>query len=307
MNVFVKIIREPLLHFLLIGAGLFLLFNVMNTETMDKPNQIVVSQGQVELLTANFASTWQRQPSDEEMQMLVDNYLQDEVYYREALALGLDEDDTVIRRRLRQKLGFILDDTAAMLDPDDKELTAYMDAHAEQFRVQPQVSFRQIYLSMDTRHDIDADASEILARLRAGEDPQLLGDRIMLEDAYTLASSDDIKRRFGEGFTHQLLAVTPGDWVGPLSSGFGGHLVLITEIKQGRMPELTEVKEAVKREWLLARTKQLKQDTFQNLLKNYEVVMQEPIKSTKSADVGSSSLSPIGNAVADVLPEKEAL
>ena len=303
MNVLGKIIREPLLHFLFLGGGLFLLFNAMNGETMDKPNQIVVSQGQVELLTANFTRTWERPPSDEEMQMLVDNYLQDEVYYREALALGLDEDDSVIRRRLRQKLGFILEDTAALLDPDDAELTVYMDAHAEQFRVQPQVSFRQIYLSRDTRSDIDADASEILARLQAGDDPQLLGDRIMLEDAYTLASRDDIKRRFGEGFAHQLLTVTPGDWAGPLTSGFGGHLVLITEIKPGRMPELAEVKDAVKREWLLARTEELKQNTFRKLLENYEVVMQEPVE---SSDLASSGFSPIGNAVADVLPEKEA-
>jgi len=303
MKLIKKVLHEPLLHFLLIGGGLFLLFNVMNGETMDKPNQIVVSQGQVELLAANFARTWERPPSDEEMQMLVDNYLQDEVYYREALALGLDEDDSVIRRRLRQKLGFILEDAAALFDPVDAELTAYMDAHAEQFRVQPQVSFRQIYLSRDTRSDIDTDASEMLARLRAGDDPQLLGDRIMLEDAYTLASRDDIKRRFGEGFAHQLMTVTPGDWAGPLTSGFGGHLVLITEIKPGRMPELAEVKEAVKRDWLLARTEELKQNTYRKLLENYQVVMQEPVE---PSDEASSGLSPIGNAVADVLPEKDA-
>ena len=303
MKLIKKVLHETLLHFLLIGGGLFLLFNVMNGETVDKPNRIVVSQGQVELLAANFARTWERPPSDEEMQMLVDNYLQDEVYYREALALGLDEDDSVIRRRLRQKLGFILEDTAALFDPDDAELTAYMDAHAEQFRVQPQVSFRQIYLSRDTRSDIDTDASEMLARLRAGDDPQLLGDRIMLEDAYTLASRDDIKRRFGEGFAHQLLTVTPGDWAGPLTSGFGGHLVLITEIKPGRMPELAEVKEAVKRDWLLARTEELKQNTYRKLLENYQVVMQEPVE---PSDEASSGLSPIGNAVADVLPEKDA-
>ena len=306
MSVLGKIFREPLLHFLLIGGGLFLLFNVMNGERVDKPNRIVVSQGQVALLAANFTRTWERPPSDDEMQMLVDNYLQDEVYYREALALGLDEDDSVIRRRLRQKLGFILEDTAALLDPDDKELTAYMDAHAEEFRVQPQISFRQVYLSMDTRSDIDADAREILARLRAGEDPELLGDRIMLEDAYSLASRDDIKRRFGEGFAHQLLSVTPGDWAGPLTSGFGGHLVLVTETKPGHMPELATVKAAVKREWRLARTEELKQNTFRKLLENYEVVMQEPRRSKESSELASSDLSPIGNAVADVQPGKGA-
>ncbi len=303
MSVLGKVIREPLLHFLFLGGGLFLLFNMMNGETVDKPNRIVVTSGQVELLTTNFSRTWERPPSDEEMQILIDNYLLDEVYYREALALGLDEDDSVIRRRLRQKLGFILEDTAALLDPSDDELNAYMDAHAEQFRVQPQVSFRQIYLSRDTRSDIDADAREILARLQAGEDPQQLGDRIMLADTYTLASRDDIKRRFGEDFAHQLLTVTPGDWVGPLTSGFGGHLVLITEIKPGRMPELSEVKEEVKHGWLLARTEELKHDTFRKLLENYEVVMQA---SVKSSDLAASGLSPISNAVADLQPGKEA-
>jgi hypothetical protein len=298
-----KILHEPLLHFLLMGGGMFLLFNMMNGETIDKPNRIVVTPGQIELLATNFARTWERPPSEEEVHSLVDNYLLDEVYYREALAMGLDEDDRVIRRRLRQKLGFILEDTAALLDPSDEELTTYMDAHAEQFRVQPQVSFRQIYLSRDTRSDIDADAREILARLQAGEDPQQLGDRIMLDYEYTLASQDDIKRRFGEGFAHQLVTVTPGDWAGPLTSGYGGHLVLITELKPGRMPGLAEVKKAVQREWLLARKEELKQDTFRKLLENYEVVMQEP---EESSDLASSGLSPISNTVAATQFEKEA-
>ncbi len=297
MNVLGKIIREPFLHFVLIGGGLFLLFNVMNGETVEKPNRIVVTQGQVALLADKFTQTWERPPSNEEIDSLIDNYLLDEVYYREALTLGLDEDDSVIRRRLRQKMGFILEDITSLLDPDEKELTAYMAGHAEQFRVQPQVSFRQIYLSRDTRTDIDADARKLLTRLRAGEEPQQLGDRIMLADAYTLASRDDIKRRFGESFAHQLLTVKPGGWTGPLNSGFGGHLVLITEIKPGRMPELAEVKEEVKGEWLLARKEELKQNTFRMLLKNYEVVMPEPVE---ASDVAASTLSPIGNAVADV-------
>ncbi|MDH4006689.1 MAG: peptidylprolyl isomerase [Desulfuromonadales bacterium] len=303
MNVFGKIIREPLLHFLLIGGGLFLLFNMMNVETVEKPNRIVVTQGQVALMADKFTQTWERPPSNEEIDSLIDNYLLDEVYYREALALGLDEDDSVIRRRLRQKMGFILEDITTLLDPDEKELTTYMDTHAEQFRVQPQVSFRQVYLSRDTRTDIDADAREILTRLRAGEDPQQQGDRIMLADAYTLTSRDDIKRRFGESFAHQLLTVEPGEWTGPLNSGFGGHLVLITEIKPGRIPDLAEVKEEVKGEWLLARKEELKQNTFRMLLKNYEVVMPDPVE---TSDVVSSTLSPIDNAVAAWRPGKEA-
>lgn len=303
MTIVGRFIREPLLHFLLIGSGLFLLFNVLNDGAVENPNRIVISQGQVELLAASFARTWERPATHEEMQNLVDDYLRDEVYYREALALGLDEGDNVIRRRLRQKLGFILEDTAALLDPSDAELTAYMIEHAEQFRFQPQLSFRQVYLSTDTRSDIEADARAVLAALRAGEDPQLLGDQIMLSDEYVLASQEDVERRFGGDFAHQLLALAPGDWVGPLSSGYGAHLVLITELRPGRMPELDEVMADVKGEWLLARTEQLKQDTFRELLKNYEVVMQATL--TPSGPVATGLL-PGGNAVAAAQPGIEA-
>ncbi|MBT3866884.1 MAG: peptidyl-prolyl cis-trans isomerase [Gammaproteobacteria bacterium] len=302
MGILGKIIREPLLHFLAVGICVFLLFNLMNNSATEKPNRIVISSGQVALLAANFSRARQRPPSEKEMQRLIDAYLHDEVYYREALALGLDRDDSVIRRRMRQKLSFILEDTAALLDPDDEELTIYMGAHAEQFRIQSAVSFRQVYLSTDTRSDVNADAKQILSRLRAGENPLSLGDRIMLKDTYILASRDDIKRRFGEGFAQQLLTLAPGDWIGPLKSGFGGHLVLITEIRPGRMPPLSEVKEKVKSEWLHSRTAELKQDTFRKLLENYEVVIQE---SKEFSDAASSNLVPISYANADVPPEKE--
>lgn len=302
MGILGKIIREPLLHFLAVGICVFLLFNLMNKSATEKPNRIVISSGQVALLAANFSRARQRPPSEKEMQRLIDTYLHDEVYYREALALGLDLDDSVIRRRMRQKLSFILEDTAALLDPDDEELTIYMGAHAEQFRIQSAVSFRQVYLSADTRSDINADAKQVLSRLRAGENPLPLGDRIMLKDTYILASLDDIKRRFGEGFAQQLLTLAPGDWTGPLKSGFGAHLVLITEIRPSRMPPLSEVKEKVKSEWLHSRTAELKQDTFRKLLENYEVVIQEP---KEFLDAASSNLVPISYANADAPPEKE--
>ena len=302
MDILGKIIREPLLHFLAVGICVFLLFNLMNKSATEKPSRIVISSGQVALLAANFSRARQRPPSEKEMQRLIDTYLHDEVYYREALALGLDRDDSVIRRRMRQKLSFILEDTAALLDPDDEELTIYMGAHAEQFRIQSAVSFRQVYLSADARSDINADAKQVLSRLRAGENPLSLGDRIMLKDTYILASRDDIKRRFGEGFAQQLLALAPGDWAGPLKSGFGGHLVLITEIRPSRMPPLSEVKEKVKSEWLHSRKAELKQDTFRKLLESYEVVIQEP---EEFSDAASSNSVPIGDANADVPLEKE--
>ena len=302
MNLVMRIIKEPLVHFLLAGSGLFFLYSEINGNEIDDPNQIVITQNQVKLLATNFVRVWKRSPTEEEVKLLVDDYLRDEVYYREALALGLDEDDTVIRRRLRQKLGFILEDTAALLNPSDEELTAYMLMHVDKFRIQPQMSFSQVYLSTDKRSDIDTDVETILVRLRAGEDPQQLGDRIMLDDTYTLVSQDYVKRNFGDGFSHQLLSISPGSWEGPLTSGFGVHLVLITELKPSYIPELAEVKEEVKSEWLLTRTEEVKQDIFHKLLENYEVVMQEPIK---LVDVTSSDLSSLSKTVSATQPGKE--
>jgi len=290
-----RIIREPLLHFLLLAGGLFLLYNMINGTTVEKPNRIVVSPGQVELLAENFTRTWQRQPTEEELAALFKNYLRDEVFYREAIALGLDKDDNLIRRRMRQKLEFILEDVTSLMDPTDDELTVYMHQHKDLYRLPPQVSFRQIYLSPDKRQDIEADADELLARLIAGENFHELGDEIMLDDEYTLASQPDIERRFGKGFARQLVSIPVEAWTGPVISGFGGHLVLISEKVEGRMPKLAEVRKEVQRDWLLDQRNELKEATYNNLLEEYEIVIQ----AATAQDYGS------GSAVAATLTEAE--
>ena len=277
-----KIIKEPLLHFLLLGGGLFLLFNMMNGATVDKPNTIVVTPGKVEQLSANFSRTWQRLPTEQELDGLLKSYLRDEVFYREAIALGLDQDDNLIRRRMRQKLEFILEDVTAMMDPTDEELTAYMQQHEDQFRLQAQLSFRQIYLSPDKREDFKADAEKMLSRLNAAEiseqqseqQSEQLGDQIMLEHEFKLSSQSDIERRFGQAFARQILALPTGVWSGPVISGYGGHLVLVSERVAGRLPALAEVREEVQRDWLLEQRNILKEDTYQKLLQEYEIVLQ---------------------------------
>jgi hypothetical protein len=207
------------------------------------------------------------------------------------LALGLDEGDSVIRRRLRQKLGFILEDTAALVDPSDEVLNSYLQEHAEQFRIPAAVTFSQIYLSPDSRSDIPADAKALLKRLHAGEPQQGLGDAIMLDDRYTLLSLDDIKRRFGERFSKELPTLKRGEWLGPIASGYGEHLLLISDLKPDRLPELLEVKEQVKSEWLLARTAELKQEVFLQLLASYEVVMEHYVPPQEAASLGDDTLS----------------
>lgn len=274
-----KILGEPLLHFLLIGVGLFYLFGLMNGPATNNPNQIVVTPGQVELLVQNYSRTWMRPPTPEEMDFLVNEYVRDEVYYREALALGLDKDDDLIRRRLRQKLEFILDDVAAQLDPSDEELNEFLNANVEQFRTETEVAFQQVYLSFDKRDDIVADAAAMLRRLEAGEDPEQLGDSVMLRSSFELTSQQDIERQFGFEFAHELLNLPVGEWVGPVASGFGGHLVLVSERVEGYVPELDEIRDVVVREWRHAKQKTLQDETFRELVQNYEVVVEEPAES----------------------------
>lgn len=268
-----KVLREPMLHFLAIGAGLFIAFGALNPSEAENPDKIVVSSGQIEQLEAGFTKTWSRPPTPQERQRLISEYIRDEVFYREALNLGLDEGDGLIRRRLRQKLGFILEDVSALTPPSDEDLQLFLIAFEDRFRLDPKLSFQHIYLSPDRRNDIGQDAKDILTRVQAGEDAALLGDPIMLPPSYELASVAQIRRDFGEEFAGSLASVPVGTWVGPVRSGFGAHLVLVSDKTPGRLPDLAEVRDLVAREWQLEQKKALEEETFQKLLSRYDVTV----------------------------------
>ncbi|HEY5738330.1 MAG TPA: peptidyl-prolyl cis-trans isomerase, partial [Gammaproteobacteria bacterium] len=167
--------REPLLHFLLIGATLFVYYNLTADNVEAPPKRIHVERGQVEQLAANFRRTWSRPPTAQELDALVEGYVREEVFYREALAMGLDRDDPMVRRRLRMKLEFMLEDLATQ-DVGDAVLTAYLQQNPDKFRSETELSFLQVYLNSDQRPQLEADAAEMLTRLNEGADPQRLGD-----------------------------------------------------------------------------------------------------------------------------------
>lgn len=274
-----RILGEPLLHFLLIGTGLFLAFSLMpRDQRSGDAGEIVVSQGQVEHLAAGFARTWQREPSAEELAGLVSDFVREEVYYREALALGLDQDDTVIRRRLRQKLEFIFDDVAARAEPSEAELQAYLLAHPDAFRREPRLSFRQVYLNPDRRGPrVEADAAQLLAQLsQAGTDldAAALGDATLLESAFADVSPSDVAAQFGADFADRLMELAVGAWQGPLKSGLGLHLVQVSERRDATLPVLAEVRDQVRREWDKARRAELKELSYRELLARYTVIVE---------------------------------
>src|SRR6476659_3404233 len=162
-----KALREPLLHFLLLGATIFGAYRLLSDARATRPGSIVVTEGRIEALVAAFTRTWQRPPTASEREGLIREYIREEVYVREAITLGLDQDDVVIRRRLRQKLEFVSEDLSSQADPTDGQLRAYLNAHQDAFRVEPHFTFRQVFLDPQRRGDkLSRDAARLLTGLR---------------------------------------------------------------------------------------------------------------------------------------------
>lgn len=209
-----RLLREPLAHFLCLGAAIFVLFTVTGNRSEPQDGKIVVSPGKIEQLVTGFSRTWQRPPTSEELNGLIEDHVREEVLYREALAMGLDKDDTIVRRRLRQKMEFVTDDVAAQAEPTDEELSAYLKAHPERFRLERRFTFSQVYLNPD-RHGqhLARDAELLLAKLNeAGgkADVSALGDPFLLSHEFEAAPGSEVAKQFGEAFAAKLDELSPG-------------------------------------------------------------------------------------------------
>lgn len=281
-----KVLREPLVHFLALALAIFAIYGALNRSDSVTTGRIVVTQGRIEQIATLFARTWQRRPSPSELKGLIDDYIKDEVYYREALKLGLEADDTVIRRRLRQKMEFLSDAANATLNPTEAELAEYLNAHAEKFAVEPAVAFRQIYFNPERRGDkTKEDAKTALEALRSDSslDPASVSDATLLPSELSLTSKASVSQTFGPAFAEEVTRSTPGTWVGPIKSAFGSHLVRVHEISPGRVPTLPEVRDAVQRDWASEKRRTLADRRFNELLKQYDVTFESVPKAAAQA------------------------
>jgi hypothetical protein len=279
----VRLLKEPLFHFLLLGAGIFGGYHILSGESAAEPGEIVVTQGRIEALAAAFTRSWQRPPTPAEREGLIHDYIRDEVYAREAIALGLGEDDLVIRRRLRQKLEFVSEDATTQAEPTDEELRAYLTAHPDAFRLVPRFTFRNVFLDPARRGEhLARDAGRLLARLRQGEtDPESVGDGVMLEREFDAVPADLVAQQFGEQFAAELERLPSGQWQGPVASAYGAHLVLVAGRTEGRVPALEEVRDAVRREWASAQRLEAKEKYYQALLRRYTVTIEGAQRATR--------------------------
>ncbi|MHC5002764.1 MAG: peptidyl-prolyl cis-trans isomerase [Planctomycetota bacterium] len=274
-----RLIREPLVHFLLLGAVLFTVMSARPDRRGPADDEIVVPAGKIEHLAALFARTWRRPPTPAELEGLIEDFVREEAAVREGTAIGLDRDDTIIRRRIRQKLDFIAEDLASRIEPTDEELGAYLAAHEDDFRIEPRLSFRQVFLSPDRRGDrLEEDARELLEVLNADPsgDAATAGDRTLLEHAYADVAPRDVAGLFGDGFAAAVAEMEPGAWRGPVRSAYGAHLVLVDERRPGRVPALAEVRDEVRREWEQVRRVEIIERFYEGLLAKYEVTIEWP-------------------------------
>jgi hypothetical protein len=275
-----RILQEPLLHFALLGALLFAAYGFLNRDPAADPQRIVVSPGQIEHMFTTFARTWQRPPTGAELKALVDQYVREEVLSREAMKLGLEQNDTVIRRRLQQKMEFIAEDLVVAAEPTEADLAAYLAKHPDAFRQDRQLTFRHVYLNPEKHGDqLDADVAKLLADLKAAgaqADISKLGDPTLLERAFRNESQRRVEANFGAEFSAKLASLPLGEWTGPVLSGFGTHLVLVEERTEGRIATLDEVRPQVRREWENARRLEMNTKFLETLLKQYEVTIEWP-------------------------------
>jgi len=275
-----KLLREPLLHFLLIGIGLFLLYDLLRGGDTGAPRDIVVTEARVEALAQSFATTWMRPPTPQEITGLVDDYIAEEIYYREAIAMGLDQDDTVIRRRLRQKMEFISEDAAAAAEPTDAQLQEFLAKHPEKFLEPAQLSFRQVYFSTEKRGEqARVQAEQLLTELQAGRGPADLataGDPTLLPPDLQSASPQLIANTFGSDFAAQVEEAPVGQWSGPLQSGFGLHLVRVDERVAGVLPAFDQIRPIVLREYQAEQRTQSNKEFLDSLRAKYDIRIEGP-------------------------------
>ncbi len=276
-----RLLKDPLLHFLLIGAALFLVFGMVKSPAENPENRIVITRGDIDSLKANFARTWRRPPTESELESLIEDQVRDEISYREAVAMGLDQNDRVIRKRLRMKMELLAEDMAGLNAPTEEDLKRFLAENRATFRREAQISFKHVYLNSDRRGaKVQSDARELLSELStigAIADAQFYGDSIMLPKEFTREYAGNIERVFGKSFSRDLLQVEPGAWTGPLRSSYGLHLVFMHEHIAASDPELAEVRQEVEREWIAKRRKEVKEEIYRTLRKQYTITIESQI------------------------------
>jgi len=285
------LLKEPLLHFAVAGAVLFGGYGWLHEKRIDTAviEPVRIGEGDVRWLKQTWSSQWLREPSDDELKGLVDDLLKEKLMAREAEAVGLGQDDTIIRRRLAQKLTFLVEDTAQLAEPTEAELRQFYAANPAHFETPGRLSFKQIYFNPEHRKDAAADAAAELTALRTKVDQgSAAGDRLLFDDSFADTDELALSGMFGADFAREVFALDPGEWRGPVKSGYGLHLVLVTQRTPTAPKPFATVKDAVLAEWHRARQTELSRDYLVELHKKYGVELDDSVKAVLERDPAST-------------------
>jgi peptidyl-prolyl cis-trans isomerase C len=268
--------RDPLVHFLLIGGLLFAVLSWFGAPPPADPElePITITADQVAEIERSAALLQGREPTRAELERLVRDAIRDEVYYRRAIELGLDANDDVVRQRLIEKMRYVTENTADP-EPPEADLKAYFASHADRFRIPELVSFDQVFFSPRERGEsARSDAEEALEALRDGADPARFGDRTPLDSRFEAADPDRVRVLFGEELTQAVFSAAVGEWLGPIESDFGWHVVRVIERSQARDPEFAEVEDAVRRTYADDRLAAANAAAFDAMRRHFDIAVQ---------------------------------
>ena len=278
-----RLLGEPLLHFLLIGLALFAIYAYMHRGRLgiESSRQIPITLDELRQMDLYFESQWHRPPTPQEFQAMVEDKVREEVLYREGLAMGLDKDDEIVKRRMAQKMQFLAEDVAAAHEPSTAELKAWFDKNNKKFALPSRYSFRHLYFSPDKRgKNAQDDAAKALAKIAVQpEDSKLaasLGDQFMFQDYYGDRAPEAIAKEFGPQFAVALEKLKPGSWQGPVESGYGWHLVYLDTVIPGRIPAFEEMESDVKTAWLAEQKQTAWQKAYAEMRAKYTVLLPGP-------------------------------
>jgi peptidyl-prolyl cis-trans isomerase C len=273
-------LREPLLHFLLIGLALFVVYRALNPAAVEQqnPSRIELTDDDLRQMELAWMAQWRRPPTPEEMRRLVESKVREEILYREALALGLEQDDTIVKRRMVQKMDFLAEDLSALREPNREELMAWFEKNPQRFTIAGRASFRHLYFAFDKRGEGAREAAAgVLATLagQPADSPAVttLADPFMFQDYYGDRSPEQVANVFGAKFARSLFQLQPGSWHGPIESGFGWHLVWVESMTPARVPAFEEVEPEVRSAWVVDQRTEIKRQAFEAMRTRYEVVL----------------------------------
>ena len=263
-----SLFKQPVLIFLILGILLFVAYSSITTQLKSKDREIIIEQADIAFMAERFIKTWNREPSEEEIQGLIENRVMEEVFYKEAVAMGLDKKDQAVKRRMRQLMEAVIDEQIDRMATEN-ELQGFMEKNPDKFREEPRYSFQQIAFPAEDR----VAAIKVLGQIEEGRinPEEYAGSMFLLPSQLKDERRYEVARIFGDEFTETLSGLETGTWQGPVASAYGWHLVLVNSYVPGRLPDLNEVWDLVEREWAIVIKEKNRAEQYKKLKDRYDI------------------------------------